>query len=159
MTLRLLIALDEAIAANADLRRTAEAAYSGPQGEYWDLASMANNIGVFSRDVSFINVTYRGDEAVVTLQQGDAVPLVHVDFVLKDGRWFYRPESAPEPLAGELNELARLIRTVEREVAHGASLNAYVDAFFYRVVPQMRRVAMAGVEEKPLMTASTPDPD
>ncbi len=156
-TLRVLIALDEAIAANADLRRTAETAYSGPQSEYWDLASMENNLGIFSKKVSFINVAYRGDEAVVTFQQGDFVPLVHEDFVQQDGLWRLRPDHTPEQLPASLNELARVIREVEGEVAKGASLNAYVDSFVYRVVPQMRRVATAGDTKSPAMTARTTD--
>lgn len=159
LTLKLLIALDDAVAANANLRRTAETAYYGPQSEYWDLASMENNLGVFSRKIALISVAYRGDEAVVSLQQGDCVPVVHVTFVLRNGKWLLLPDPAPEQLPTELNELARLIREVESEVARGASLNAYADAFFYRVIPQMRRIALAGSENQPVITAWTPNAD
>lgn len=159
LTLKLLIALDDAILANANLRRTAETAYFGPQSEYWDLASMENNLGVFSKKVAFISVAYRGNEAVVSLQQGECVPVVHVNFVLRNGEWLLSPDQTPEQLPAELNELARLIREVESEVARGVSLNVYVDAFFYRVVPQMKRIVIAGSEDRRVMTAWTPDAD
>lgn len=142
--IRLLIALDEAIAANAALRRTAELAYSGPQEECWDLASMENNLGIFSKKVSFINMTYRGEIGEVTLQQGGDVPLVHVEFVQRDGRWLLKPEETPDSLPTALDELSRVLRDVEGEAARGASINAYADAFFYRVVPQMHRVVTSG---------------
>lgn len=142
--IRLLISLDEAIAANAALRRTAELAFSGPQQECWDLASMEHNLGIFSKKVSFINMTYRGEIGEVTLQQGNAVPLVHVEFVQRDGRWILKPEPTPEALPVALDELSQLLRNVEGEVARGMSLNAYADAFFYRVLPQMNRVVTAG---------------
>jgi hypothetical protein len=158
-TLRALIALDDAIAANADLRRTAETAYSGPQQETWDIAAMENNLGVFSKVVSFISVSYRGEEAIVTLQESDQLPLVHIRFVPRDGRWLLLPEHLPETLPAELNALARLIREVEGEVARGASLNTYVDAFFHRVLPQMRRVVSTGHRPSPALTARAPGVD
>lgn len=142
--IRVLIALDEAIAANAALRRTVELAFSGPQEESWDLAAMENNLGIFSKKVSFINVTYRGETGEVTLQQGGDVPLVHVEFVQRDGRWLLKPEGTPDALPTALDELSRILREVEGEVGRGASINAYADAFFYRVVPQMHRVVTSG---------------
>ncbi|HKQ47701.1 MAG TPA: hypothetical protein VJZ71_06510 [Phycisphaerae bacterium] len=153
--MRLVIALDEAIAANAALRRTAELTYFGPQEECWDLASMENNLGIFSRRVSFINMTYRGEVGEVTVQQGDAVPLIHVEFVQRDGRWLLQPEPTPEAVAAALDDLTRILREVEVEVARGASLNAYADAFFYRVVPQMHRVVTAGETPRPAMARSS----
>jgi len=153
--MRLLIALDDTIDANIALRRTAESAFSGPQEECWDLAAMQNNLGIFSKDVKFISVAYRGEIAEVTLQQGDAVPLVHVEFVQEGGQWLLQPEPTPDALPEALQELSRILREVEREVAFGASVNAYADAFFYRVVPQMHRVMTTGETPRPAIARSS----
>jgi hypothetical protein len=155
--MRLLIALDEAIAANAALRRTAELAFSGQQQECWDLAAMENNLGIFSKTVSFINLTFRGEIAEVTLQQGDAVPLVHVEFVQRGGWWLLKPEPTPDDLPAAVDELSRILRDVEREVAQGASLNGYADAFFYRVLPQLHRVVTVGEPPRPAIARSNDD--
>jgi hypothetical protein len=152
--MRLLIALDDTIDANVTLRRTAESAFSGPQEECWDLAAMQNNLGIFSRDVKFISMAYRGEIGEVTLQQGSAVPLVHVEFVQEGGQWLLRPEPTPDTLPEALHELTRILREVEHDVACGTSINAYADAFFYRVVPQMHRVMTTVETPRPAVARS-----
>lgn len=139
-TLIFLKALDDVLAANLELREAVEAVYHLPSTEMWDLAFIENNLGVFSSRVQLINQKYRGDEAFVTLQEGENVPLIHARFVIVDGKWMYRPETAPPGMAKELHVLANVIRDVAGMVRGGAEYEAYLATFFTRAVPQIRKV-------------------
>ncbi len=140
-TLDLLRAIAEVVDANAAVQQAAGTAY----GESvipvsWDLAAMENNLGVFSARTRLISQRLKGEEAVVTLQEGDHVPLVRAEFVMVSGQWRHRPEQAPRAMVPELRELARVLRAIGHEVRGGAAIETYFDAFADRVFPQMARV-------------------
>lgn len=138
---RLIRAADAVIDANTRLKTVAESRFGGPMGEAWDLSSMQNNLGPLSKDLVLINQRFRGDTAVVTLQEGDYVPLVRAAFRCVEGVWQYDPESVPDQVADELLELACLVSDVESEVRGGAPFEVYFDSFMQRILPQMARVA------------------
>lgn len=142
-TIDVLRAIDEVLDANGSLHRAVRESYGTATSDTWDLATMENNIGVFSSQVRLINQRFKGSRAVVTLQEGESVPLVHAEFELTGGRWLFRPETVPSTLAPALTELAGILRDVEESVRLGASFESYMDAFLYRVMPQMARSVTA----------------
>jgi hypothetical protein len=139
----LLEAIDGVLDANAALRKTAEQRYRSPLTETWSLATMEDNIGPFSNRVRLIGQQFKGDTAAVTLQAGDNIPLIHAAFERVGGRWQYRPEPSPARLTAELRDLARTLRDVESAVDRGTPFESYLDAFYYRVLPQMVKVVTA----------------
>lgn len=139
-TIELLRAVAEVIDANAAVQRAAEAAYGEAVIAWsWDLAAMQDNLGVFSARLKLISQRLKGDEAVVTLQEGEHIPLVHAEFVWRDGQWQHQPELTPRALVPELRELARVLREVGHEIRSGGPIEAYFDAFAERVFPRMAR--------------------
>jgi hypothetical protein len=139
----LLEAIDGVLDANAALRKTAEQRYRSPLTETWSLAAMEDNIGPFSNRVRLIGQQFKGDTAAVTLQAGDNIPLIHAAFERVGGRWQYRPDPSPAKLTAELCDLARTLRDVENAVERGTPFESYLDAFYYRVLPQMVAVVTA----------------
>ncbi len=143
-TIELLRAVAEVLDANAAVQRAAEAAYGEAAiAVSWDLAAMQDNLGVFSARMKLISQRLKGNEAVVTLQEGEHVPLVHAEFVWSDGQWRHQPEPTPRAMVPELRELARILRELGHEVRSGAPIEAYFDAFADRVFPRMARVVTA----------------
>lgn len=138
--IELLRAMGEVVTANRELGGVVDAAYRLPISDTWDLAFIEDNLGLFSSRVKLINQKYKGDTAVVTLQEGENVPLIHARFELHDGAWLYRPELAPAATIPELYSLANVLRDVAGMVRAGAEYEAYIAAFFTRAVPQIRRV-------------------
>jgi hypothetical protein len=141
--IKTLEAIGQVIDANAALQAIAEQRYSGPTGTTWNLSAMENNLGPFSKRVLLISQRFRGDQATVTLQEGDNIPLVHAQFELAGGVWRFRPDPTPTRMAEELEELARILWDLRASVEGGAPLEAYHDAFAYRVLPQMAKVVTA----------------
>ncbi len=156
-TLDLLVGVAEVLSANERLKTTAEAAYAGPMTETWDLAAMENNLGVFSARATLISETFKGDRATVTLQEADAIPLIHAEFELHDGRWLHRPEPAPTRMASELRRLAEVIDEITESVRRGSTFETYVNAFFDRVIPQMRRIVTVRDESAELVVGPPSD--
>lgn len=142
-TIELLSAVDKVIDANAELHETARRQYGGPLAGIWDLASMADNLGLFSTHVTLINQRFKGDGATVTLQEGDQVPLVRAEFVQAGGCWRHRPEPVPTSMIVELEELARILEAINESVQQGDPFEYYEESFVLRVLPQVRRVATA----------------
>lgn len=139
----ILKAIDEVLSANAESRKAAKAAYTDRPFDALDLSVMADNLGPFSARVRLISQRFKGDVAVVTLQEGDHVPVVHAEFGWWEGRWQYHPERAPTCLAAELRALAAAMRELRDSVNAGASFTAYRDTLEQQVFPQMARVVTA----------------
>ncbi|RIK64550.1 MAG: hypothetical protein DCC65_14060 [Planctomycetota bacterium] len=139
-TLTILQAISDVLAANLELREAVGDYYHLPATDTWDLAFIENNLGPFSARMHLINQKYRGDEAFVTLQEGENVPLFHARFVLEDGRWLFEPEPPPPGMAQELHGLAESLRDVAGMVRGGAEYEAYLATFFTKALPRIRRV-------------------
>lgn len=139
-TVEFLRAVDGVLAANSSLQETSAARYHGALAGRWDLAAMRNNLGPFSESVSVIREVIDGDRAVVTLQEGDHVPLYHASFERADGGWLYRPEPIPPGTVREMNRLARILADVGESMSRGAPYREIDEAFRFRVLPQIVRV-------------------
>ena len=82
----------------------------------FDRSQAANVIGVFSRDVEVLDARVQGDNAVVTIQVADRLPLEEVELVRRDGKWIIRTDPPIAGLAGELRKLADVLVAVARMV-------------------------------------------
>jgi hypothetical protein len=133
-------AIDEVLDANESLKGVAEARFSGPVAETWSLTAMANNLGLFSRVVTFLGEEFVGNRSYVTLQEGDQIPLIHAEFRLEGGHWLYCPESIPDGAAAEVSRLAGILRELQKEVQAGQRVDQFAAAFESRVTPQIWRV-------------------
>jgi hypothetical protein len=157
--IQLLKAVDEVLAANADLQKAAREKYCGPTLDSWDLSPMQNNLGPFSAQITLINQSFRGDGAVVTFQEGDNVPVAHAQFEWSTEGWQYRPEQTPAKMTTELLELAGVLRDLARAVEGGVSFDQCSEAFTRRVYPQMVKVTTATdetVAAAPEITEASP---
>jgi hypothetical protein len=154
----LLRAIDEVIDADAALQKAVESEYAGPMTRTCSLTAVKNNLGPFSEQVRLINQRFRGATAFVTLQEGDNVPLIHARFEKVGMRWLYRPESTPARMVIELERLAQTLRDTREAVRGGVPLESYLDAFAYRVLPQMSRV-MTAADDPTVEIVTGHDPD
>jgi len=141
---RLLTAVDGVLAADESLHKRVLNKYGVSLPESWNLGVMRDNLGLFSTNVTFISETVSGNTAVVTIQEGDHVPLVHARFVNLDGNWLHEPDPVSPAVSDALDRLAETIRDVERSVDEGAPFNSLADAFTFRILPRMSDVARAG---------------
>ena len=139
-TVDVIRAVDDVLSANAFLKKTAETQYRGPVVEARNLEPMANNLGLFSRDVTILSQRFVGETAYVTLQEGENVPLIHAEFVFQDGRWLYRPEKTPVGVARELVNLANILWDISSRINGEMSVNRFAQVFDMRVMPQIHRV-------------------
>ncbi|MBK8267951.1 MAG: hypothetical protein IPK83_06440 [Planctomycetes bacterium] len=150
----LLRAIDGVFAADGRLRAAAIERYGGPHAVAWDLSVLRNNLGLFSAQTNVINQSFAGDRGMVTLQEGNHVPLVRAPFVCREGRWLYEPELPSGAVAKELVKLAGVIGDIRAAVEAGEDFGPYLESFHGKMVPQMRAVVMAKDEADVRVTAA-----
>ncbi len=139
-TMAFLRAVDRVLDANVRLRRAADKRFGSLLANAWNLSTMENNLGVFSAETRLINQRFRGNGAIVTMQEAENVPLVRAAFECCDGVWQLRPEPLTQAVLPELEKLAHVLSDVGAELEAGEPFEFYVEAFFERVLPQMSRV-------------------
>lgn len=154
-TIAFLAAAHEVIDSGRRLQTAAEKRYSGPASEGGRLAAMENNLGLFSRDVEFFSQSFKGDRAVVTLQEGEHVPLIHAVFELRDGQWLYAPEKAPKNLPWELHILATRLEEIGHRVEAGLSIFAFLDTFDANITPQVLKIMTTNDSEAVAMNSES----
>ncbi|MBI5762939.1 MAG: hypothetical protein HZA51_05370 [Planctomycetes bacterium] len=152
-TIAFLAAAHEVIDSGRRLQASAEKRYSGPAAEGGRLAAMENNLGLFSRDVEFFSQSFKGDRAVVTLQEGEHVPLVHAVFELREDQWLYAPDPTPKDLPWELHLLATQLVELGRRVDGGLSIFAFLDAFDSYITPQVVKIMTTSDQDAVAMNA------
>jgi len=104
----LLIAVDELLAANAGALGAIREACPRIDLTLFDMSALQNEyLDLFSRDVRVIRLAESDGRGTVTVQIGPRLPLAHLRFQQRQGRWIYVPgETAPE-LVGRLRGIAR----------------------------------------------------
>ena len=138
-TVATLRAIDEAIAINEKIVSIARDRFIEPLEDGWSLGFMRDHLGLFSRETTFINQTFVGEEAVVTFQEGDSIPLSTARFTVNaDGAWRYCPEKSPENFLDAMTLLKARLGEILTELNHGLTFEQYSDAFYHRVVPCLR---------------------
>lgn len=142
-TMAFLRAVDGVLDANIRLRRAADKRFGSLLANAWNLSAMENNLGVFSAETRLINQRFKGNQAIVTMQEAENVPLVRAVFECREGAWQLRPDPLTQAMLPELGELAQVLSGVAAELETGEPFESYVEAFFGRVLPQMARVVTA----------------
>ncbi len=145
--IQFLEAVDEVIDRNDALRSAAALRFGEALSDAWTIAPMRNNLGIFSADVRFISQRFKGEAAVVTLQEGENVPVVRARFVETEAGWQLDPDPVPIHLIDELRALSKALAEITHSIEAGADFEYYVEAFVQRVWPQIRRFMAA--EEAP----------
>ncbi|HNQ23236.1 MAG TPA: hypothetical protein PKK06_09100 [Phycisphaerae bacterium] len=159
--LELIQAVDRLLAANEGLRQAVRTHLGSAQVDAFDLAAMANRLGPFSQDVTVLDEQSDGNQASVTIQIAQRLPLESVQLVRVADRWLIR-ESPPVPgLAGEVHRLAQALvdgaKALREQHWSAARLHAELAA---RQASVNRRIAalMAarGVTESPPVGSPSP---
>ena len=75
----------------------------------FDRSEAANAVGVFSRDVEFLNEQIDGDAAVVTFQVAGRVPLKEVTLERHGGCWLIQTDPPIPGVAAALRDLAQVL--------------------------------------------------
>jgi len=132
--------MDAVLKNQARVREAATRRFGAILADAWDLSAIEDNLGVFSSRCRIVNQSFKGDEAIVTLQEGDHVPLVHARFARTAEGWRYRPEETPLAILAELDGLAVVLEDIAESIKSGAGFDTYVNAFGTKVLPQMGRV-------------------
>ncbi|MCB9853008.1 MAG: hypothetical protein H6819_07925 [Phycisphaerales bacterium] len=157
-TIRLLKSVDVLLDAHDRLQNAAKDRYGDQIHRAWNISAMRNNLGVFSRDVTIINQTMKGDTAYVTIQESDRVPLVRAEFNRVDGVWKLTPPYRDTSICGPLSQFATCIDKVADKVRAGLSPEGYFDAVTNELLPGMAQVAYSGsLESRRLAESAQPD--
>ncbi len=108
----------------------------------FDRSEVANIVGVFSHDVEIVDERLEGDQAVVTIQVADRVPLEEVKLVRRGDRWLIQTDTPIPGMAKELRRLADVFvdaaRRVKRDGQTVAELREELKA---QQAPIIRRLA------------------
>lgn len=157
-TIRLLKSVDVLLDAHDRLQDAARGRYGDQIHRAWNLSAMRNNLGVFSRDITVINQTMKGDSAFVTLQESDRVPLVRAEFKRIDGIWKLAPPFHDTSICGSLEQFATRIDGIAQRVRSGLSPEDYFDAVTHELLPAMAQIAYAkSLETRRLAESAQPD--
>lgn len=109
----LLLSVDALLHANAALTSFVQREISAALAQNIDQSYWAEMLGIFSRDVHVISAQIDGDEAAVTFQIRDHLPLDHTTLRLVNGAWRYDPGAAADPgFAKAFREMADGLRAV-----------------------------------------------
>ncbi len=140
-TLSFLRAVDAVIDANARMREVAIARFGRVLADSWNLSAIENNLGVFSADTQILTQRFRGDEAEVTLQEGEQVPLVRARFLRVGGDWKFVPDAVSADIEPTLLRLGGELRGIASRLNAGADYIEYLKAFPERIAPLIDCVA------------------
>jgi hypothetical protein len=151
-TVAFLRAVDRVIDAHERLQSAANDRFGSRVYHAWNIASLENNLGIFSRDVRVLGQTFQGDSAIVTLQAGETVPLVRAEFTRDGGEWRLKTGMQGEPLIPSLESLATRIDDVTVRLRNGLTPFEYYDAVAQELMPQLISIAQA---DAPLTTRVT----
>lgn len=154
-----LIAVDRLLQANEDLCDAVRTRLGEHRVRRWNMDYMRNQLGLFSADVTLLREDVDGDEAVVTFQVAQRVPLGEAHFAYRRGRWWYRPDPGAAELPGILSELADVLHSIARRIRRDNLPPEEIDREFrLRVGPVLRRVLEMAGEPAPAAEPDSPSP-
>lgn len=145
-----LIAVDLVLAANEEVRQAIAEVLGEHRTELWDLSALGDNLGIFSSGINIISVERKQDQATVTFQVGDRLPLETAQLRAGPRGWLYAPGPGPtgwparlRRLATGLTEVAEVIRRDRPDVTR---IN---QEFRLRIFPRLKALEQAQVPEVP----------
>jgi hypothetical protein len=106
--------------------------------ELWDLSSLGGDLGLFSSDLKIIQVERNGNEATVTFQVGERLPLETAHLRLGPQGWVYFPGTGPYELPSMLRDLAMALSDIAEMVRRDRPDVARIDQEYrLRVFPRL----------------------
>lgn len=140
-TIHFLKSIDRVMDAHKRLQAIAADRYGDQVHHAWNISSMENNLGIFSRDIDIVGQTLRGDRATVSLQAGDHVPLLRPTFVRMNGRWKLDSSITDDGICPSLDRFAARIDSVADQIRDGLSPVGYFNAVNDELFPGMIEIA------------------
>ena len=138
-TVATLRTIDEVLAINEKIVIIARDRFIEPLEAAWSLGFMRHRLGLFSTETTFINQTFVGEDAVVTFQEGDSIPLSTARFTVNaEGAWRYCPDDSPANFHDAMALLKSRLSEILAELSRGLTFEQYSDAFYQRIVPCLR---------------------
>jgi hypothetical protein len=101
-----LVAADLVLVANREACKAVAEVLGAHRTDLWDLSSLGGDLGLFSSNFQIVQVKRNGDQATVTFQVGERLPLETAHLRLGPQGWVYLPGSGPYELPGLLRDLA-----------------------------------------------------
>ncbi len=111
-----LMAMDKLLTADNELGAAVECRLGPGEAARWSVAWLADGIDIFSGSVRLICEDVKHDEAAVTFQVGDRIPLERAVFKNRDGRWVLQVDEPIPGLPGALDDFADAVGRVARRV-------------------------------------------
>jgi hypothetical protein len=146
----LLVAVDELMGANAAALRAIRDACPDISTERFDMSPLVENLELFSRDVELVEHERRGDAAIVTVQISGRVPLVHLQFVNRDGFWLYRSEQGDPGVVPLVREITRSLEQIVLVTSTGPRTARQIEREYELRVgskfKRMQQLALASAE-------------
>jgi hypothetical protein len=132
-----------------DANQRACQAIAGVLGEHrvelWDLSSLGGDLGLFSNDLKIIQVERNGNQATVTFQVGERLPLETAHLRLGPQGWVYFPGTGPYELPGMLRDLAVTLSDIAEMVRRDRPSVARIDQEYrLRVFPRLLALQRVG---------------
>lgn len=109
--IRLLSAVDRILVTNARAMQLIREAHSAEVADRWDIAGVADSLGIFSQHLRIVDTTLDEDHAVVHYQIGRILPLRKAMFVRQNRQWLYQPDLV-SGLTDRIDELAEALNIV-----------------------------------------------
>lgn len=156
-TIRFLQSVDRLMDAHDAMQHAAAERYGPDIHHAWNISAMENNLGIFSRDIAVISQSMRADEAIVTIQEADRVPLVRSRFIRIDGRWKLVSPINDTSICEPLETFASRIDAVAERIRDGLSPVGYYDAVTKELIPGIAQVALAESNSPTRVTDATTD--
>jgi hypothetical protein len=100
-----LMAMDHLLLATTQLQQTAEQRLGPRAAVVCNLASLADYLGPFSRNVQIVSTRIDGDAATITYQVGERVPVERARIHRVSGQWRYMPDEPDYVLPTLLRQL------------------------------------------------------
>jgi hypothetical protein len=134
-----LMAMDSLLLASTQLERTAEQRLGPRAAVICNLASLADYLGPFSRNVQIVSTRIDGDTATVAYQVGERVPIERAQVLRVDGQWRYMPDEPDYALPPLLRQLTdAMVRLHSRAEAGAYTEEAFVEDYTRQVLTPLQ---------------------
>jgi hypothetical protein len=147
---RVVLAVDELLAANTRLMELVRSRIGPGLAASIDQGHLADYLDILSRHVELLDERISGDEATVAFVVSGRLPTRRARLVRLDGQWRYDPgEDHPPALPAALREMARGLRQVCTALESGQLDPAAVRERPELLLEEVRRRLKPGVEMLP----------
>jgi hypothetical protein len=148
--IELLIAVDELLMANEAALQAAKRACPEMDVRAFDLSAMADDLDLFSRNVTYVACEELGDRGVVTASVSGRLPLDSIDFIHRGDYWMYDPGPSSPGMASTIREIARALNRIAFVLSkQSVTIDDVRAEYRLRVSPKIRRLVAATATTAP----------